>query len=49
MKKCPVKPALVILEQLEDGGLGPNELGSSSMGPLEDPTWVCVRGPLLEI
>ena len=49
LKKYSVKPALGILEQLEDGGLGPDGLGSLSMGPLEYPTWVCVRGPLLEI
>ena len=47
MKKCSVKPTLGILEYLEDGGLGPDGLGSSSMGPLEDPTWVgfVLEGP----
>ena len=36
------------MEHLEDGALGPG-LGSSSMGPLEDPAWVYVQGALLEI
>ena len=44
-----VKPALGILEHLEDGGVGPSRFGSSSIGPLEDLAWICVRGPLFEI
>ena len=38
LKKCSVKLALGILEHMEDGGLSPDGLASSSMGPLEDPT-----------
>ena len=38
LKKCSVKLALGILENMEDGGLSPDGLASSSMGPLEDPT-----------
>ena len=34
--------------RLDDGGLSPSAKGLPSTDPLEDPTWICVWGPLLD-
>ena len=34
--------------RLDDGGLSPSAEGLPSTDPLEDPAWICVRGPQLE-